>query len=169
MVAIQQIKPHSFYLAGALNERQTECRHRSPLDRLRPTVRAGRALQLSLHAQTRRASVPPSAHHQRYAGAGPAAAGASWPAPHGTAQASKRPLACLRRARGYRTAATRSRDTPAPASRRHRQRLATVNAPRLRIKSRSAIPPRPCRAITVAKSVRFAHGLRWPGINSEVT
>ena len=85
------------------------------------------------------------------------------PPPRGTAQASKLPLACLRRARGYRAAATRSRDTPAPASRRQRQRLATVNAPRLRIKSRSAIPPRPCRAITVAKSVRFARLLKGRG------
>ena len=38
-----------------------------------------------------------------------------------------------------------------------------MNAPRLRIKSRSAIPPRPCRAITVAKSVRFARLLKGRG------
>lgn len=105
MVAIQQIKTDSFYLASGLNERQTECRHRSPLDRLRPTARAGRALQLSLHAPN------PGAlpfRLPRTTGATPVPAEPlrvlRGPPQRGTARASKRPLARLRRAWGYRVA-----------------------------------------------------------------
>ncbi len=159
MVAIRQIKTNSFYLAGALNERQTECRHRSPLDRLRPTARAGRVLRLALHAANpRRTSAPPSAHHRRYVGAcspqptacGPAERGPlrrllrrgvhpTAPAWHGAGQQKAARLLAPRQ--GYRVAywpARASRQLPRPGAPLARFARQLAASPRS-----TAVPPAP--------------------------